>query len=83
MSSPAAQFIAEQTKGMSADERAAWIRKLLHSLVETDGSDELARSIGPLLEQLSAGGEHSTEALRDAAEEFRQEFGIRRSQGQN
>ena len=83
MPSPAAQFIAEQTKGMTADERAAWVRKLLHGLVATDGADELARSIGPLLEQLSAGGEHSTEALRDAAEEFRQEFGIRRSQGQN
>jgi hypothetical protein len=83
MSSPAAQFIAEQTKGMNAEERAAWIRKLLHGLVAADGSEELARNIGPLLEQLSAGGAHSAEALRGAAEEFRREFGITRDQGQN
>lgn len=83
MSSPAARFIAEQTRGMSADERAAWIRQLLHGIVAADGGDEIARNIGPLLEELSVGGAHSSEALRGAAEEFRKEFGIKRSQGQN
>jgi hypothetical protein len=32
---------------------------------------------------LSAEGGHSAEALRDAAEEFRQEFKMTRGQGQN
>jgi hypothetical protein len=81
--SAAADFIAEQTKGMTEDERAAWIRNLLHGFVAAEGSDALARSLGPWLEELSAEGGHSAEALRDAAEEFRQEFKMTRGQGQN
>lgn len=83
MPNTAADFIAEQTSGMTPDERAAWIRAVLHAAVAVEGSDALARNIGPLLEQLSTGGEHSAEALRGAAEALRREFGITRSQGQN
>jgi hypothetical protein len=68
---------------MTADERAAWIRSLLHGFVAAERADALARSLGPWLEELSIEGGHSADALRDAAEEFRQEFKMTRGQGQN